>query len=105
MWFHPLSVNKNVHKYIWPTLCLTPEIKSKYFRNGECVGIGQTTVHFKRVCIDTKICRLRNNGMGEVIERYKKITCVKVYVKNLKLHTHDTKYDSGMVLPDQLHSC
>ena len=25
-------------------LCLTPEIKSKYFRTGECVGIGQTTV-------------------------------------------------------------
>ena len=30
--------------YISPKLCLTPEIKSKYFRTGECVGIGQTTV-------------------------------------------------------------
>ena len=44
MWFHPVSVNKNVQKYILPKLCLTPEIKSKYFRIGECVGIGQTTV-------------------------------------------------------------
>ena len=44
MWLHPVSVKKNVQKYILPKLCLTPEIKSKYFRTGECVGIGQTTV-------------------------------------------------------------
>ena len=44
MWFHPVSVKKNIQTYIWPKLCLTPEIKSKYFRTGECVGIGQTTV-------------------------------------------------------------
>ena len=30
--------------YISPKLCLTPEIKLKGFRIGECVGIGQTTV-------------------------------------------------------------
>ena len=41
---HPLSVKKNVQTYISPKLCLTPEIKSKYFRTGECVGIGETTV-------------------------------------------------------------
>ena len=44
MWLHPESVKKHVHMYISPKLCLTPEIKSKYFRIGECVGIGQTTV-------------------------------------------------------------
>ena len=44
MWLHQVNVDKNVHKYISPKLCLTPEIKSKYFRIGECVGIGQTTV-------------------------------------------------------------
>ena len=44
MWLHPVSVKKNVQTYISPKLCLTPEIKSKYFRTGECVGIGQTTV-------------------------------------------------------------
>ena len=44
MWLHQVTVDKNVHKYISPKLCLTPEIKSKYFRIGECVGIGQTTV-------------------------------------------------------------
>ena len=44
MCLHPISVNKNVHKYISPKLCFTPDIKSKYFRIGECVGIGQTTV-------------------------------------------------------------
>ena len=44
MWLHPVSVKKSVQKYILPKLCLTPEIKSKYFRTGECVGIGQTTV-------------------------------------------------------------
>ena len=30
--------------YILPKLSLTPEIKLKYFRIGECIGIGQTTV-------------------------------------------------------------
>ena len=30
--------------YISPKLCLTPAIKSKYFRIGKCVGMGQTTV-------------------------------------------------------------
>ena len=45
MWLYPIGVNKNVHKYISPKLCLTPEIKSKNFRIGECVGICQTTVH------------------------------------------------------------
>ena len=44
MWLNTVSINKNVHKYISPKLCFTPEIKSKYFRIGECVGIGQTTV-------------------------------------------------------------
>ena len=44
MWLHPVGVNKDVQTYISPKLCLTPEIKSKYFRTGECVGIGQTTV-------------------------------------------------------------
>ena len=44
MWLYPVSVNKNVHKYISPKLCLTPEIKSKYFRIEECIRIGQTTV-------------------------------------------------------------
>ena len=47
MWLHQVSVDKNVHKYISPKLCLTPEIKSKYFRISECVGIGQTTVYFR----------------------------------------------------------
>ena len=46
MWLHPVSVKKNVQTYISPKLCLTPEIKPKYFRTGECVGIGQTTVFF-----------------------------------------------------------
>ena len=49
MWLHPVSVKKNVQKYILPKLCLTPEIKSKYFRTGECVGIGQTTVPFLEI--------------------------------------------------------
>ena len=44
MWLHLVSVSKNIHEYISPKLCLTPEIKSKYFRTDECVGIGQTTV-------------------------------------------------------------
>ena len=44
MWLHPVRVKKNAQKYILSKLCLTPEIKSKYFRTGECVGIGQTTV-------------------------------------------------------------
>ena len=44
MWLHPVSVKKNVQTYISPKLCLMPEIKSKYFRTGEFVGIGQTTV-------------------------------------------------------------
>ena len=44
MWLHQVSFEKNAHEYISPKLCLTPEIKSKYFRIGECVGIGQTTV-------------------------------------------------------------
>ena len=44
MWLHPVSVEKNVQTYISPKLCITPEIKSKYIRTGECVGIGQTTV-------------------------------------------------------------
>ena len=44
MWLHPVCVDKNVRKYISPKLCLTQEIKPKYFRIGECVGIGQTTV-------------------------------------------------------------
>ena len=48
MWLYPVSVDKNFHKYISPKLCLTPEIKSKYFRTGECVGIGQTTVPFRQ---------------------------------------------------------
>ena len=44
MWLYPVSVDKNVYGCILPKLCLTPEIKSKYFRIGECVGIGQITV-------------------------------------------------------------
>ena len=44
MLLHPVSVKKNVQMCISPKLCLTPDIKSKYFRTGECVGIGQTTV-------------------------------------------------------------
>ena len=44
MWIYPVSVNKTVHEYISPKLCLTPKIQSKYSRIGECVGIGQTTV-------------------------------------------------------------
>ena len=35
---------RKIPKRISPKLCLTPEIKSEYFRTGECVGIGQTTV-------------------------------------------------------------
>ena len=46
MWPHPVSVKENVQTYISPKLCLTPEIKSKYFRTSECVGIGQTTVYY-----------------------------------------------------------
>ena len=49
MWLQPVRVKKNVQTYISPTLCLTPEIESKNFRTGECVGIGQTTV-FKPFC-------------------------------------------------------
>ena len=44
MRLHQVSVDKNVHEYMSQKLCLTPEIKSKYFRIGECVGIGRTTV-------------------------------------------------------------
>ena len=40
MWLHPVGANEDVQTYISPKLCLTPEIKSKYFRTGECVGIG-----------------------------------------------------------------
>ena len=49
MCLHPISADKNVHKYISSKLCFTPDIKSKYFRIGECVGIGQTTVVVSRV--------------------------------------------------------
>ena len=49
MWLHHVSVDENVHKYISPKLGLTSEIKSKYFRIGECVGIGQTTVLSRRI--------------------------------------------------------
>ena len=45
MWLYPVSVKENVQTYISLKLCLTLEIKSKDFRTGECVGIGQTTVH------------------------------------------------------------
>ena len=45
MWLYPVSVKENVQTYISPKLCLTLEIKSKYFRTGDCVRIGQTTVH------------------------------------------------------------
>ena len=51
MCLYPVSVNKNVHEYISPKLCLTLEIQSKYFRIGECVGICQTTVLGYTVCI------------------------------------------------------
>ena len=45
MLLRPVSLDKNVHKYIFPKLCSTLEINSKYFGTGEeCVGIGQTTV-------------------------------------------------------------
>ena len=44
MWLHQVSVDKNIHEYISPKNCLTPKIKSKNFRIGECVGIDQTTV-------------------------------------------------------------
>ena len=60
MWLHPVSVKKNVQTYISPKLCLTPEIKSKYFRTGECVGMGQTTVgdfSRERFCPSWKIYR------------------------------------------------
>ena len=45
MWLHPVSIKENVQTYISPKLCIMPEIKSKYYRTGECVGIGQTTVY------------------------------------------------------------
>ena len=39
-WLHDTQVlRKNVHMCISPKFCLTLEIKSKYFRIGECVGI------------------------------------------------------------------
>ena len=60
MWLHPVSVKKNVQKYILPKLCLTPEIKSKYFRTGECVGIGQTTVLLFVVLVDGHFCTYGN---------------------------------------------
>ena len=49
MRIYPVSVNKTVHEYISPKLCLTPEIQSKYSRIGECVGICQTTVLIQEV--------------------------------------------------------
>ena len=48
---------------------------------------------YKRVCIDTIICRLKKrNDMGEVTERYKKNHMLQslFYVRNMKLHIHDT---------------
>ena len=42
--------------YISPKLCLTLEIKSKYFRTGECVGIGQTTVLITLISVDHFHC-------------------------------------------------
>ena len=59
MWLHPLSVKKNAQTYISPKRCSTPEIKSKYFRTSECVGIGQTTVPVGEVIFQfflTKLC-------------------------------------------------
>ena len=44
MRLRPVSLDKKVHKYISPKFCFTPEINSKYFGTGKCVGIGQTTV-------------------------------------------------------------
>ena len=40
----PVSLDKNVHRYISLKLCFTPEINSTYFGTGECVGIGQAIV-------------------------------------------------------------
>ena len=34
----------NVHKYILPKLCFTPEKISKYTGIGDFVGLGQTSV-------------------------------------------------------------
>ena len=67
MWLHPVSVEKNVQKYILPKLCLTPEIKSKYFRTGECVGIGQTTELFFVTFCNIGIGRFRILG-GQRLE-------------------------------------
>ena len=55
MYLHSVSVKENVQTYISPILCLTPEIKSKYSRTGECVGIGQTTVFTSMVVTSSNI--------------------------------------------------
>ena len=65
MWLHPVSVKENVQTYISPKLCLTPEIKSKYFRTGECVGIGQTTVSFRNHKYNLGTVNKRLLGVGQ----------------------------------------
>ena len=68
MWLHPVSVKENVQTYISPKLCLTSEIKSKYFRTGECVGIGQTTVstqyYFPFALFGGKVKGINRRGGG-----------------------------------------
>ena len=44
MWLRPVSLAKNVRKYISSKLSFTPEINPKYFETGECVETGQTTI-------------------------------------------------------------
>ena len=77
MWLHPVSVKENVQTYISPKLCLTPKIKLKWFRTGECVGIGQTTVLAKFV----DIIQLCSN-------RHWKLDNVMIFAK---LHMHDVE--------------
>ena len=47
--------------YVSPKLLFKPEINSKYFGTGECVGIGQTTVVQSNLTYDAHDIRQKLN--------------------------------------------
>ena len=87
MWLHQVSVDKNVHEYISPKLYFTPEIKSKYFRIGECVGIGKTTVLPLLLCV----CVGGGGGGGALWFRFSCVFCgaLQILTRSLVSYSHN----------------
>ena len=86
MRLHQVSVDKHVHEYISPKLCLTSELKSKYFRIGECVGIGQTTVILSQFVFKILVSLTRYFSVS--IDLWNKLVKMKVrYSRNSMART------------------